>query len=128
MTPAARLGTVEVSGSRASVSVSCAGSANASCTITLVLTVSETIHAGRVIAVTAASRRQTKTTRRTVVLGTTRMTLASGQSRTVALALHAAGKRLLVARRRLPVRMAVASDGHSTGARTLNFKQPAGHN
>jgi alpha-tubulin suppressor-like RCC1 family protein len=119
----AKLGTVKVAGDTATVSVSCAGpSSGPSCTITLTLAASETLRGGKVVGV-ATSARRAKTTHRTVVLGTVRVTIPAGKHRSVTLALNAKGRRLLAARHRLPVRLTLIAGGHAGGTQKLVFEK-----
>ncbi len=111
----AHAASAKVSGTTASLLVSCTGAAGTSCAITVTLTVVETVTGGRVTAVSAAARK------RTVTLGTAKVTLAVGHSAPVRVKLTAPGRRLLAARHRLRVKLTASSrtrTGGSAVART----------
>jgi hypothetical protein len=101
----ASAGHAKVSGTSASVRVSCAGEAGATCKLTLKLTVTETFTGHKLISVT--SRRKKKVTKKLVVVGTASVTLKAGESKTVRIALNGTGKRLLEKRRTLKVTLRV---------------------
>jgi hypothetical protein len=86
-----------------SVPLTCSRQAAGGCTITLRLTVVETLRGGRVLAVAAARR----TVRRTVTVGASTVRLRPGQRFTATVTLNAAGRRLLAQRRRLTARLSV---------------------
>jgi hypothetical protein len=98
-----KVGAPSVAGSRVSVPLTCSAQAAGSCTITLRLTVVETLRGGRVIAV-AARRAQ----HATATVGASVVHLAPGQRRTVTVALNATGRRLLARVRRMAVRLSVS--------------------
>jgi hypothetical protein len=100
------LGRVKVAGTAVSVSVGCNGSTRTTCAVTVALTVIETLKGGRVIAVTAS-----KSKRKTMVLGTAIVTLTGGQSKTVHIALSAAGKRMLAKYQSLKVKLTIREAG-----------------
>lgn len=120
--PAGGLGTISettVGAPRAgrnsvSVPVTCSAQAAGSCTLKLRLTVLETLHGSRVVAVAAQTRRAT------VTVGTRTVRLKPGQQATVAVALNATGKRLLARMRRLPVKLSVS--GTVVGAISASLK------
>jgi len=115
-----------VKGDVATDVVTCAGASGASCAVTLSLSVTETISRGHVVAVSAATKPSRKTSERAVGLGSKTITLASGHSQTVRIALSSAGRKLLRARRRLAVSFTAVqhvSAGPRTFTRqTLTFK------
>jgi hypothetical protein len=93
--------------------------------VVLKLTVTERLKGRRLIAVTARGYRRTR--RKIVVVGTATVTLASGQTRTVKLALNSAGRRLLAARHRLNATLHVVQvlpgrPSATVSTRTLAFK------
>jgi hypothetical protein len=75
------------------------------------LTVVETVKAGKVTAVAASTRK--------VALGTKTVTLGAGRHLTVAVKLNAAGRHLLAARHRLRVRLVAAARGNGGRTSTL---------
>jgi hypothetical protein len=117
------LGSVTVSGTTAREKLTCKTSPTGTCKVSVVLTVTEKVRHGKVIAVTAS--KAVKTTKRTVTIGRETLTLAVGESKTAKVALNAAGKKLLAARHKLSVRCGTAIVGGATLARhTVTFKQP----
>jgi hypothetical protein len=109
----AKVGSAHVSGTAVSVPVSCAGAAGTACTITVTLTVVETLRGGKVIAVSAA-----KAGRRTVTLGTGKISLGAGRQASVKVKLNATGRRLLAARHRVAVKLAVTTSGRAAAVRS----------
>ena len=102
----------KVSGSTASVRVSCTGPAGATCRLALKLTVTETLKGHKLVAVTA--RANGRKTRRVVVVGTANVSLKAGQTQTVRIALNRTGKRLLASRHGLKAKLGVSQ---ATGSR-----------
>lgn len=122
----AHVGVPRLTGTTASVPVSCSGTAP--CTVQLSLTVTETIKNGRVIAVAA---RRTKTTTRHITVARARVTIQAGRRVTVGLRLNAAGRRLLAQRHRLAARLSVgqliSGKTRILSSRTLTFAPAAKH-
>ena len=118
---AVTVGRVNVSGRSASVPISCTGEPGATCKLTLVLTIIETIRARKVIAVTAANT-SGKLKRKLAVLGNARLTLSAGQTKTVKLTLNQTGKRLLVKYHALKVKLAIHESGKTVSTQTISFK------
>ena len=102
-------GAAELHGATVAFRVSCLDSAG--CQLSATLTVTERFRGSKLIAVTAGSRHRTKSMRRTVVVGSTSVSLGPGQANVMALTLNAAGKRLLSSRRRLTASLTVRSVG-----------------
>ncbi len=98
-----QVGSPRVSGGTVSVPLTCSPQAAGSCTITLRLTVVETLRGGRVIAVAAR-----RTRRLTVTVGASTVHLPPGQRRTATVALNATGRRLLARVRRMSVKLSVS--------------------
>ncbi len=94
---------IKASGSRISVTIGCTGGQGSRCTATLALTSTETIHAGKVVAVTAAKRPK----RTTLSLGRMPVTINAGSSEVVTLSLNGAGRRLLATRHQLPATLTI---------------------
>ncbi len=107
---------VTVSGTTASVAVSCSG--GSSCTITLTLLVVETLHHGKVTAVAASA----KTVRKTVLVGYKTVTVAAGKSETVKLSLNGSGKRLLAKHTPLRTKLTVRALGKTVASSAIAFK------
>jgi hypothetical protein len=110
------------SGPGVAVPLSCGGAAGSSCPLSLSMTATETLTGGRVTGVAAHAsrphaargdrrpppkRKKHKTRHRTVQIASARLTLVTGQSQTVALALDAAGRALLKHRPRLAAKLVV---------------------
>jgi hypothetical protein len=120
--PAGGLGTISettVGAPRAgrnsvSVPLKCSAQAAGSCKLKLRLTVLETLHGTRVVAVAAQTRRTT------VTVGSRTARLKPGQQATVAVTLNATGKQLLARMRRLPVKLSVS--GTVVGAISASLK------
>jgi hypothetical protein len=108
-----------VSGTGAHSLLSCKGAAGSSCTITLTLSIVETLSGHRLIAVAAAQKG--KRTKRTLIVGSKTVTLAAGASESVTVTLNATGKKLLAGRSRLPAKLLVSQGRTARGAFTLLF-------
>jgi hypothetical protein len=117
----ATISSTTTSGTNARILVRCAGSAGAVCPLVLTLTVKETIKRGEVVAVTAKA----KQTKKVVVLGTTTIALAAGQSKLVTVSLNAHGKQLLSRRHTLKVKLAIAQSTKTVFSTTITFKAAA---
>jgi hypothetical protein len=116
----AKVGQPNVAGTVAGAQVSCVGSAGSSCMVTLTLTVVEKLKGGKVVAVSAA-KHKTKS-KRTVVVGSSNVTLAAEQSETVKVALNGTGKRLLASRHNLPVNLTASQSGGASSTLAVTFK------
>jgi hypothetical protein len=110
--PAGRgtVGRVTVSGAKVAVGVSCSGVAEATCRLTVELTVIEKLQGHKLVGVAA------RVTRRTVVLGKATVLLKAGHATVVHVALTSTGKRLLARHHPLKAKLLVlqAAGGHST--------------
>jgi hypothetical protein len=112
------VGKIGVSGTTVSFSLKCsAGSGN--CADILGLATSETLHGSKVTAVAAA-----KTKHKSVVVGSARVTLAAGGSKTVKLSLNGAGKKLLTKFHKLPMLAVVLQGGKTVGAHKVTVTAP----
>ncbi len=110
-----QVGTPRVAGATVSVPLTCSAQAAGRCTITLRLTVVETLHGTRVVAVAAARARHA-----TVTVSASTVHLKPAQRLTVNLTLNATGRRLLAHLRQVPVRLAVS--GTVVGALSATLK------
>ncbi len=108
------VGTPRAARNAVSVPLRCSGQAAGSCTIRLRLTVQETLHGSRVVAVAARTRRVT------VTVGSSTVRLRPGQQATVKVALNATGRRLLARMHRMTVRLLVS--GTVVGAISASLK------
>jgi hypothetical protein len=120
------VGHARVSGTTASVPVSCTGTTGATCVLALRLTVAERFEGRRLVAITA--RRHVRTRRELLVVGSTDVTLTAGQSRTVLISLNRAGRHLLASRHHLETTLHVsqlisAGQTVSVSTQTLTFKR-----
>jgi hypothetical protein len=108
------VGRARARGARLSVPVTCSPQATAGCQVVLRVTVVETLLGGRIVALAAragAGPRPVHTgalRHVTLSLGSVRARLARGQHATLSLRLNAAARRLLAARHRVPVLLAVS--------------------
>jgi hypothetical protein len=108
------VGRARARGARLDVPVTCSAQAASGCQIVLRVTVVETLRAGRVIAIAARASAAQRAARAgalrrvTLSLGSVRARLARGQHATLSLRLNAAARRLLAARHRVPVLLAVS--------------------
>ena len=117
----ASVGSVKTSGSTAKVAVSCA-TGGATCTLELQVAVTETLRGNKVIALTA---RKTKTTKKTVVIGSAGVTLGAGQKKTVKVSLGGTGKKLLTKHHSLKTMLTVTNSKAKTktvATKTVTFK------
>jgi hypothetical protein len=119
----ASVGHAKVKGTTASVPVSCKG--DTSCTVSLKLTVTETLKGHRIIAVSA---RKAKVTHKTIVVGTASATIPAGRSTTVKIGLNRTGRHLLSARHRLTAKLTVTQSiggrNQTISTQKVTFKAP----
>ena len=119
----ASVGHAKVKGTTVSVPISCKG--DTSCTVSLKLTVTETLRGHKVIAVSA---RKAKVTHKTIVLGTASATIAAGRTATVKIGLNGTGRHLLAARHRLTatltVTQRVSGRNRTISTQKVTFKAP----
>jgi hypothetical protein len=99
----ARETTVSVDGHAAKVGVSCSGDPTTKCSLTVSLTVTETIARRQL----ASPHKRTRTALRTVKVGDATASLAAGHSEIVKVALNGTGRRLLTANADLKVRLTI---------------------
>jgi hypothetical protein len=97
-----QVGAPRVAGRVVDVPLTCSAQAAGSCTITLRLTVVETLRRNRVVAVAAVRTRHV-----TVTVGASTVHVPAGAQRTVAVALNATGRRLLARVHRLTAKLSV---------------------
>ncbi|HUO69346.1 MAG TPA: hypothetical protein VMU39_01105 [Solirubrobacteraceae bacterium] len=121
------VGHASVSGTTASVRVSCTGAAGATCKVAFRMTVTEKVRGHKVIAVSA--RKQPTTRKIIVTVGSaSTITLTAGQSKVVKISLNSTGKNLLKSRHTLSVTVDVTQILGGGRSRTLSqpvtFKVP----
>jgi len=118
-----KIGGASASGTSASALVSCVGASGSTCTISVSLYVTETLKGGKVVAVSAKTNPK-KTTKRTVDLGTTTVTLKAGESQKVTVKLNGAGQGLLKSHHTLAVKLTEHSGASVLAGPTVTFKAP----
>jgi hypothetical protein len=122
----ASVGRAHVSGTTASVPITCKG--DTSCTVSLKLTVVETLRGHRLIAVSA---RKAKVTHKTVVVGTAKATVKAGHKQTVRIGLNGTGRKLLKARHKLTAKLTVtqriSGKNRTISTQKVTFKAPHKH-
>ena len=115
----ASVGHAHVSGTTASVPVTCKG--DTSCKVSLKLTVIET-HRGRKLV--AVSARKGKLTHKTVVVGTASATIKAGRTATVRVGLNRTGRQLLAARHKITAKLTVVQGRRAVSTQKVTFKAP----
>ena len=110
------VGAVKAAGAAVLVSLRCTASGGSCPAATVELTVVERMTAGKVTALSARSGK------RTVVLGKLAVTLAAGRSRTVKVALDAAGRKLLSAHGGLRVEVSVSAESTTVGVKHVTLE------
>jgi FG-GAP repeat len=104
----ASAGHAKVSADFASAKLSCAGASGTNCRLALSLTSVETLNGHKLTAVTArASTKKAKRTKKTVTIGSAKLTLTGGATKTVKLSLNRTGKQLLAKFRALPAHLTI---------------------
>jgi hypothetical protein len=106
----ASAGTASVSAKTATVPITCAGAAGASCTVSLMLSATETLSGGKVVSVSTAKKKKTKV----VALGSGGAQVAAGQTDRVSVTLNSAGAALLAKRHRLGSTLTVSQTAGTT--------------
>jgi hypothetical protein len=119
----ATAGKASVKGDTASLLVTCAGASSATCSVTVSLSVSETVKGGKVIAVAAKSK--SKKTTRMVTVGTATVTFDAGHAELVGVNLDSTGKNLLKVHHTLAARLTVSLGTSVLSNQTVTFKPPA---
>jgi hypothetical protein len=122
--PALSVGKVRASGTKLSLSLSCA--AGAACSgVRITGTVTEHLKRGKVRAVTAsahpAAKKKTKTTKVVVVASAT-TALAAGAKKTISIRLNATGRKLLARFHKLTVLTAVRIGGKTVRSVKVVFR------
>jgi hypothetical protein len=121
----ASLSSATVTAYLASIGVSCAGATDTTCELALTLTLTETLKGGKVVAITAKSKPKKKT--RTVILGSTMVTVTGGSHEIASVELNASARKLLNHYHHIKVAL-TATDSTSQqvlAKQVLSFKQPA---
>jgi hypothetical protein len=110
---ASQVGSASGANGEVKFTVACSGAAGTSCEIESTLTTLERTRNGHPVAV-SARRHRPRTHSRSVVVGSSKLTIPAGQRVTIAIQLNAAGRDLLARFGRLPVhlRVLLLSAGH----------------
>jgi hypothetical protein len=118
------VGHTTLTGSAVSIPVTCQGTS--SCLVTASLSVEETLNGHTVVAVTAQAtgQKKVKRTKKTVVVGSNRVTVGAGRRTTVKVSLNAAGKRLETKHPRLKTKLTVSLAGKRSATATVTFHRP----
>jgi len=117
------VGHVSVSGTTASTPITCHGVGGSTCTITVALSVVETLQGSKIVGISAATR-SAKRRRATVMLGSATAVVSAGQTKTVRIALNGAGRRLLTTRHSLAAKITISSAGHAVTTSAVTFRIP----
>jgi hypothetical protein len=118
----ASVGDARVSGNTVSVPITCKG--DTSCTVSLKLTVTETFHGHKLVAISA---HKAKVTHQTVVLGTASATIRAGRTATVRISLNRTGRKLVAARHKVTAELTVAHGKRTVSTQKVTFKAPKQH-
>jgi hypothetical protein len=113
-----KVSAARVSGSTASVRVSCTGPAGATCLLAFKLTVIETLKGHKLVAITA--RANGRKTRKVVQVGTANASLKADETQTVRIGLNRTGKRLFASRHGLTAKLQVTQPTANGGATTVS--------
>lgn len=107
--PIASVGAATTMGEIVEVPVTCAGAPDQSCTVSLSLTVAETLAGKRIVALAAArrGRHKTKDHKETVAVGARSIVLQGGTTTTLLLNLNSTGERLLKVHRKLSAQLRI---------------------
>ncbi len=120
--PSARLLSVAVKGTTASLKLSCTA---APCTLTAVLTTAEHVVHGHVVSVSA---KVSRTAKKKVTVGTVKLTIAAGTVKTVKLSLNRVGTALRSKLHTLPttlkVTLTTATTTGTIATKSVTFKAP----
>lgn len=113
-------GHLSTSGTAVTLQVSCSGTSGQSCVLMASLSAVVTSRGGKVVAVTASTKRK-KTTKKLVKFGSVSLTVAAGKAETLKVSLNSAGKRLLAERHKLPAELVLSRT--ASGATKIFFSR-----
>jgi hypothetical protein len=117
--PTGSAGHATVSGTTVSVPVSCTGPGT--CSVTVTLSIAETLVGGKVTGV-AASAKHKKKTKKTITVGKKSVRIAAGKHETIKVSLNGTGKSLVKKHPKLPVKVLVTLGGKKIKSSTVTFK------
>jgi hypothetical protein len=120
-TQAAVAGSITALSGGVSVPLHCSATSGSCPPVTLQLVVVEQLRNGRVIAVGA--RHKSKTKKRTVVIGSSTVTLSAGQSQTVKVSLNSAGKKLAAQHKKITALLQITSQGQTLKSQNVTITQ-----
>jgi hypothetical protein len=102
------------------VPLSCPKTAQSACKVALKLTVVEKLKGGKVVAVAASAKPRART--RTIIIGSTTVTVAPGKSKTADVGLNEAGKQLLDRRHTLTALLTITQGATPLASRRVSFR------
>jgi WD40 repeat protein len=118
-------GAVTVSGNKAKSTLGCKGASSQSCSMTMAVTVQETLSGSKILAVKAlAEKKQPKRTVKTIVIGSLSVKLQGGTKKTVTLTLNSKGAALVKKRHSIPARVKVTQGKNVLRSQNVTFKHP----
>ena len=127
--PVALLGTggaghASVKGTVTSLPLTCTGASGATCTFNVTEQVIETVKNSSGVVVGVAAKAKAKTSKRTIIVGGTSVTLDAGDNQTVSVALTPQARSLLTKRHSFPAQLLVTfgASGATPYGQTLAFK------
>jgi hypothetical protein len=115
------VGHAKVGGTTVSIPVVCAGAT--SCSVTVTLSIDETLSGHRVVALTASAKKtkQSKRTKRTVVIGSKQVTVPAGGHTTIEVPVNPSGTHLLKSKHRLKAKFTVSLSGAQASSATVTL-------
>jgi ELWxxDGT repeat protein len=126
--PSLKFTSTKVSGDDATIKLTLPGTTTGSYTITVTLSVVETVEGNKVLGVAASDRtplkKKQKPVKKTVVVGTKTVNVKGGQTVSLSVALNGAGRKLLAMRHHLSVKLAASDKGKTLASKTLSFTAP----
>jgi DNA-binding beta-propeller fold protein YncE len=120
-----KAGPVTVSGNTAKTTLSCSGASSQSCSMTMSVTVQETLSGSKIVAVKAVAKKaKPKRAVKTVVIGSVSVKLDGGTKKTVKLTLNSKGRALVAKRDSVPAEVKVTQGKKLLRGQRVTFKQP----
>ena len=118
-------GPVTTSGNTAKTTLRCSGASSQSCSMTMSVSVQETLSGSKIVAVNAlATRARPRRTVKTVVIGSVSVKLTGGTNKTVTLTLNSEGRALVTKRHSVPAQVKVTQGKKLLRSQRVTFKQP----
>jgi WD40 repeat protein len=121
-----KAGPVTVSGNTAKTTLSCTGASSQSCSITMAVTVQETLSGSKIVAVKALAEKKKKPKRtvKTIVIGSLSVKLQGGTKKTVKLTLNGKGAALVKKRLSVPAQVKITQGKTVLRSQRVTFKAP----